>query len=374
MPWQLNGTFLRTQGEQTASNVWELDQGNNIKIIATRHDTHDEDLALGIAACLNLDGLNAMRANLDMGTSYKIENLAKGTANTDATRKGQLISGASFDDPTRTLSLTSVDESTIQVVIPSGTGGGGSGTVTSIDIGEGLTGATDPITVAGDIKLETIGTLVTESNGIASITVDKHGRVTQVVGGAFDTTGEPDQTLSKSQNSGTTLTLTLTHTADPNDTVTINSATTSIAGLLSAADKTTYDGYAASIATNASDISTNAGNIATNTSAISTNTGNIATNTSAISTINNTAVFDSDFPAATLGLCKTDGNGSYGTVEIAAGAGISVANGNGGFGNPTISANLSTFTDVGGVDNQRVYIQSTAPVGASTNDIWIDIS
>jgi hypothetical protein len=80
MPWKADGTFERTNGPDpvfVGDDVWQDDQKASIKVIATRHDYHDEDLALGIANCLNLDGLNAMRADLDMG-GFDLINLGTG--------------------------------------------------------------------------------------------------------------------------------------------------------------------------------------------------------------------------------------------------------------------------------------------------------
>lgn len=69
MPW-VGNKFVRTVGSNptfSGDDVWQDDQKAGIKVIAARHDIHDEDLALGIANTLNLDGLNAMRSDLDMG-------------------------------------------------------------------------------------------------------------------------------------------------------------------------------------------------------------------------------------------------------------------------------------------------------------------
>ena len=150
-----------------------------------------------------------MRATLDMGT-YKISNMNPGLLGDDALTVGQSITQMTFDDGLRVLTLIDFNASPVATVtIPSGTGGGGEGTVSSIDIGEGLDGTTDPITTTGDIKLETLNTPITESGGVESITVDKHGRVTQVVGGAWSSSGDPDQDLTKSQSSATSVSLTL---------------------------------------------------------------------------------------------------------------------------------------------------------------------
>jgi len=76
-PWKSDGTFERTNNQFDGDDVWQEDQQAGIKVIASRHDIHDEDLAQGIASCLNLDGLNAMRADLDLG-GFKIINTGDG--------------------------------------------------------------------------------------------------------------------------------------------------------------------------------------------------------------------------------------------------------------------------------------------------------
>lgn len=90
MPWDAPlKKVVRRNTDFTGNNVWLQDKQANIKIIAQRHDTHDEDLAQAITACLNLDGINAMRAALDVGT-HKVVNLVAGTATTDAVNKAQM--------------------------------------------------------------------------------------------------------------------------------------------------------------------------------------------------------------------------------------------------------------------------------------------
>lgn len=56
MAWDGSGGFTRTNGTQTGSTTWAnaRDAGNNIT--ASQHDTHDQDLADGIAACLTKNG------------------------------------------------------------------------------------------------------------------------------------------------------------------------------------------------------------------------------------------------------------------------------------------------------------------------------
>jgi hypothetical protein len=89
MPWDISGNFTRQNTDFTGPTVWQQDQGANIKIIAARHDNHDQDLADGIQACLNLDGYNAMRAALDMGSNL-IENVTDAAVDNQAVNKGQM--------------------------------------------------------------------------------------------------------------------------------------------------------------------------------------------------------------------------------------------------------------------------------------------
>ena len=55
MAWT-GGTFTRTNGVYTGSSVWSNDLQASIKIVASRHDTHDKDLADGINDCLHKGG------------------------------------------------------------------------------------------------------------------------------------------------------------------------------------------------------------------------------------------------------------------------------------------------------------------------------
>ena len=198
MPWQVNGVFQRENPDfNTGDNIWQQDQQAGIKVIAYRHDFHDQDIADGIAATLNLDGYNAMRAALDIG-GFKLTNVGAGTLNTDGVNFSQIIDSGSFNNGLRELTLHTPSGDLAPIVIPSGSGGGGEGTVSSIDIGEGLVGINDPITTVGDIALEVLDVGETVSGGITSLTIDKHGRVTQIIGGAFASTNLSNTVFSNS--------------------------------------------------------------------------------------------------------------------------------------------------------------------------------
>jgi hypothetical protein len=146
MPWLNNGTFERKNGTEptfTGSNVWFQDQQASIKVIAARHDYHDDDLAQGISACLNLDGKNAMRADLDMGNNALV-NVATGSGENDFAKIGQLITIGTFDNGSRELTLTTAFGDLAPIVIPAG-----STTSTEGQWSPQITGATMSIDNAG---------------------------------------------------------------------------------------------------------------------------------------------------------------------------------------------------------------------------------
>ncbi len=73
--------------------------------MASRHDTHDKDLADGINDCIHKGGQNSATADISWG-GYKITGLASGVSATDAANYGQTITGASWDFATDVMTLT----------------------------------------------------------------------------------------------------------------------------------------------------------------------------------------------------------------------------------------------------------------------------
>jgi hypothetical protein len=65
MAWS-NGVFTRTDGTFTGANVWAKNFNSGVKVVASRHDTHDEDLADGIDSCIEKAGNNSPSANIPM--------------------------------------------------------------------------------------------------------------------------------------------------------------------------------------------------------------------------------------------------------------------------------------------------------------------
>lgn len=234
MPWQPDGTFLRkvgvdpTYSATPSGELWGQDLSASIKIIASRHDYHDEDLGTGIADCLNLDGYNTMRAGIKMGGNF-ITGIANGISLTDAPAYGQCIGSMTYVGTTLSIfnrTGTLVDTVTITA------GGGGTGTVTSVAVDSTLSATPNPIVSSGSIGLKALANPgQVYSNNINGLTLDDYGRVTAVVTGTSGSGGEPDQTLSGNRT-GTTFDLLLSQQTGSN-TVTIPESSETGAGVMS---------------------------------------------------------------------------------------------------------------------------------------------
>lgn len=106
MAWNGSGSFVRTNGTYSGTSVWTSDRDASVKITASRHDTHDQDLAAGINACLAKNGENAMTGDLNMGGNdvtnavagtfsgaVTASTVSDATGNVRAGRKNLLING-----------------------------------------------------------------------------------------------------------------------------------------------------------------------------------------------------------------------------------------------------------------------------------------
>lgn len=89
MPWNGSGTFTRQYG----SSGWANDKAAGTKIVASRHDTNDDDLATGINNCLTKDGQVVATAAMDFG-GFKLTNVADGAALSDAATVKQVQNAA----------------------------------------------------------------------------------------------------------------------------------------------------------------------------------------------------------------------------------------------------------------------------------------
>ena len=81
MSWSGSGVFSRSNGVFTGSTVWNQDAAALTNITAANHDTHDQDLADGINACLAKNGENAATGNLPMG-GFRHSGVGNATART----------------------------------------------------------------------------------------------------------------------------------------------------------------------------------------------------------------------------------------------------------------------------------------------------
>jgi hypothetical protein len=230
MPWKIDGTFQRVTNntaEDSPDRLWQQDLEASIKVIASRHDFHDHDMATGITRTLNIDGLNQMYANLNMG-GYTITNLAPAAGLSDVPVYGQIAGALDWEfDTGNQLRLLDRNGDVIDtVIIPTSGGGGG---VTSIGVGGGLVSSTtNPITLSGTIGMAVLGTGQNYEGGISSIQIDDYGRVTQVVTGAFANT---NLSIPPEEHNDTTLDI----ASSTGDNVTVPAATTTKAGLMTAA-------------------------------------------------------------------------------------------------------------------------------------------
>ena len=91
MGWS-GGTYTRSDGVFTGTSIWQSNRDAGTKIVADRHDTHDQDLATGINQAINKDGSNAFTGAANLG-SQKITSLADGTAHTDGVNAGRIQDG-----------------------------------------------------------------------------------------------------------------------------------------------------------------------------------------------------------------------------------------------------------------------------------------
>lgn len=99
MGWS-GGTYTRQGAVHSGSELWQDSAGDgDATISSSEHDTHDEDLASGINACLNKDGSNAMTGDMNAGSNV-ITLLAAGAATGNSGRWDEDVSGVSLDGTT----------------------------------------------------------------------------------------------------------------------------------------------------------------------------------------------------------------------------------------------------------------------------------
>ena len=88
MAWNGSGTFTRNNGTHTGATVWQQDRDAGANILASRMDTHDQDIADGLENCVARDGQNSPSADLPMN-SQKHTGVANGDARNTYLAVGQ---------------------------------------------------------------------------------------------------------------------------------------------------------------------------------------------------------------------------------------------------------------------------------------------
>ena len=83
MPRNGTGTFVRHTSLNTGSSAWQLDRDAGATILASNHDTHDQELADEITNSIACDGQSVVTADIPMSNN-KFTGMKDGAANTDS--------------------------------------------------------------------------------------------------------------------------------------------------------------------------------------------------------------------------------------------------------------------------------------------------
>jgi hypothetical protein len=223
------GVFNRTNGQFQGAEIWQDDLEQQIKIVALRHDTHDEDLAVGIAGCLPKDGSEPMLNSFDAG-GFEIVNAGGALLPSSVPTFGQTITAASWNAITEQLTLTRVDLIDLVVTIPLLGGGGGTlltgvqrivaGNGIAFGNGNEMSTGNDDDTISIANSGATPGSYVNPN-----VTVDATGRITSITSGNSSGTDLSIQ----DRNAHSFLLVSSTGT-----NVTIPAATDALSGLMTA--------------------------------------------------------------------------------------------------------------------------------------------
>ena len=274
--------FQRTNGEfDVGDEIWGQDLAADIKIIASRHDIHDQDIADAIFMSLPRDGSQPMLSALNMGNNA-INNVAAMTLNeltvttslvssqnavfngplqinsiidfanstiinfpdeglpADIARLGDLITSGSFDLNAELMTLSRNDAPDIIIDMAGVNGGTGGNVVTSISAGSGLAATPNPIVNTGTIFIPASG-VVPGTYSSADVTVNSQGIITAIGNGSGGGTVS-DVNVTASQSSSF---LRMTVDVDGvTDSANLPAVTNASFGVVTPSQKATWDGAA----------------------------------------------------------------------------------------------------------------------------------
>ena len=194
MTWNGSGTFSRTYG----SSGWTNDKNAGTKILASRHDTNDDDLSDGINNCLAKDGQNAATGNLPMG-GFKHTGVASATARDQYASAGQVADGGLIY-LTGVAGTNTITASASPAITAYTAGqafrfiGAGTTTATAVTLninGLGAKNVTRPgwtTLVPGDIRLSTLVEVVYDGSGFQLMSNYSYAGVRTSLATGIDTT------------------------------------------------------------------------------------------------------------------------------------------------------------------------------------------
>lgn len=108
-----------SRGNFNRIHCWENDRLNDVEIASDRHDEEDDNFAQGLSQCLLRDGRAAMTGNLNIN-NYRVQNVANGTAATDAVNKSQLDGAIGTASSTLTTAYENYVETVLSTIYPVG--------------------------------------------------------------------------------------------------------------------------------------------------------------------------------------------------------------------------------------------------------------
>lgn len=126
MGWDGSGTYTRNNGTFTGATIWNSEANDGTATISSsNHDTHDQDLAAAIHACLTKNGENAATGNLDLG-GYLFQSSGAPSDDDDLAVHGDVIASGAYSSGDDEIQLTLNDGTRIDVDVSglsAGTGG-----------------------------------------------------------------------------------------------------------------------------------------------------------------------------------------------------------------------------------------------------------